>query len=252
MTPDELARVVWSAVAPATPPPPEGRPRVVPAADGPGWRSPLALRLAPGLARSSSALAQEAAARLAVHPDVGVVRVLGEGVLDVVLTPAAAGTVVARVLSAGGGAAPPAQSLATPGLPGPGRRRRDEPVFALVWAHSRARTVVALAAAQGIGPAEVGDLLTDPAETALLTALAASADDVARAIRADDGLWLLRRLAELAGRTHDWLDPETVVPRRVDDPVGPVHQARVALALATALVLGAGIDLLGLPRPVPV
>jgi len=252
MTPEQLARVVWAAVVPGTPPPGDGLPRVVPAADGPGWRSPAALRVARGLARPPSEVAREAAARLRGHPDVGAARALGDGTLDIVLTPAAAGTVVSRVLSGEGEDWTAPSRFATPALPRPGWRRRDDPVFALVWAHARARTVVTLAAAQGMEPGPVADLLADPAEGALLTALAAFPDDVSRAAPSGDTTSLLRRLAVLAGRTHDWLDRESVIPRRVDDRVTATHQARLALASATAAVLALGLDLLGLPRPVPV
>ncbi|MDQ2757459.1 MAG: DALR anticodon-binding domain-containing protein [Actinomycetota bacterium] len=255
MTPDRLALVVWSAVAPDAAPPPDGPPRMLPATEGPGWRSPVALRLAPSLGRSSRDLAHEAAARLRGHPDVGSVQVLGYGMLEVVLTPRAAGIVVTRVMAGETEVdlAVLTGRFATPPLPGPGRRRRDDPVFAVVWAHARARTVLSLAAGEGIGPAgAVGDLLAGPAEMALLTALAAFPHDVSRATRTGDAGSLLLRLVGLAGRTHDWLDLESVVPWRKDEPVTAVHHARVALAAAAAACLVRGLRLLDLPRPVRV
>lgn len=240
-----------------------------PAPQGPGWVTAAARRWAAASGRPAVEVAHLVADHVTRHPDVATAAVLGDGMLHVVLTPRASGAVVAAVLGSrapgwgalgegDSGGAPDGEDEHTgqdrqrlpgprPALPGPGGRRRGHPVFSVLWAHSRAAAVAGVA--QGLGveaTPRVGDLLCVPTEDALLTALAAFPDDVAGAV---DRAAFLPRLVDLSGRTHTWLDDDVVVPRATSDPVEPVHQARVALATATARVLATGLDLLGLPAP---
>lgn len=248
--PDALADAVRRAARGLGLEPP-GAVALVPATTGPGWSCAAARRWATALGAEPAELAEQLADVLRARPDVASASGTADGMLHVVLTPAAAGAVVPLVLADGScDRGWPVTPGPAPALPGPGERRRGHPVFDVVWAHSRARVAVA-----GVGwpdaavSTEVGDLLTDAREDALLTALAAFPAAVERAA---DRAALLRRATELAARTHAWLDEDDVLPRTHDDPVEPVHLARRALAAAAATVLAAALDQLGLPAPTPV
>lgn len=229
---------------------PRGDVVLVPATSGPGWSCAVARRWAPAQGAVPAELARRLADALRSRHDVASASGTTDGMLRVVLTPAAAGAVVPRLLADGArGRGWPVTPGPAPALPGPGERRRGHPVFDVVWAHSRARVAVA-----GVGwpdPAvstEVAGLLAGAREDALLTALAAFPAAVERAA---DRAALLRRATDLAARTHAWLDEDDVLPRS-HDPVEPVHLARRALAAAAAAVLAAALDQLGLPAPTPV
>ena len=254
MTPDALAAALRAALpAGDTDIPVDvvGRVRVVPAPDGPGWRSPLALVAAPSARMPPATLAASVAERLARHPAVASATVLGDGMLDVVLTPVAAGEVVARILGSTRTTSEGDVTLGPrPGLPAPGRRRPGDPAFLALWAHARAVTLVDQAARQGFSPTtDVADHLARDIDLRLLTALAALPDDAARAVARQDAAGFLRRVVDLATRTHAVLDAADVVPRTVGDPLTAGHGARIALVAAAGRELARGLRLLDLPTP---
>jgi arginyl-tRNA synthetase len=57
-----------------------------------------------------------------------------------------------------------------------------------------------------------------------------------------------RYLEDLAGTYHRFYDECRVLPQG-DEPVGPLHQARLVLCAATRQVLANGLDLLGVSAP---
>jgi arginyl-tRNA synthetase len=129
------------------------------------------------------------------------------------------------------------------------KRTNDNPVFYVQYAHARTHQVARNAAAAGVTREQFdAELLTDETESVLLGALAEFPRIVAQA-----GSWrephrVARYLEELAAAYHRWYDTCRVAPQG-DEPVQPVHSARLWLSDATGQVLRNGLTLIGVTAP---
>lgn len=224
-----------------------------PTADG-RWSSPAPVRLAAATGMPLVPLADRLAAALRARlgqpggeraPDAwGEVAVSATGFLLVTPGRGVLREVLVTVLGAGRAYARPHGSVPSlvmdPAVPV--RRTRDSRLFVVMWAHARCcvvldrvETVTASEAPGTPGTAGVP-------ERVLVLLLA----DLPRALTAagDDPTAVLRRLHEVAGATHQWLD-------RLD-PLG-VPQRRApewwAAIEATRQVLATGLDVLGVSAP---
>ena len=129
----------------------------------------------------------------------------------------------------------------------------DNPVYYVQYAHARTRSVARNAAAHGVSrdPEQAvfePAALDDPADAALLGALAQFPATVAQAAALREQHRLARYLEQLAASYHAWYGVTRVTPRG-DDPVGPGHVARLWLNDAVGQVLANGLGLLGVSAP---
>ena len=129
----------------------------------------------------------------------------------------------------------------------------DNPVYYVQYAHARTRSVARNAAAHGVSrdPEQTvfePAALDDPADAALLGALAQLPATVAQAAALREQHRLARYLEQLAASYHAWYGVTRVTPRG-DDPVGPGHVARLWLNDAVGQVLANGLGLLGVSAP---
>lgn len=90
--------------------------------------------------------------------------------------------------------------------------------------------------------------LTDPTETQLIARIAQFPAVVAKAAGLREPHRVARYLEDLAGDFHRWYDACRVIPLS-EDPVEPVHAARLALNDAAGQVLRNGLGLLGVSAP---
>ena len=136
------------------------------------------------------------------------------------------------------------------------RQTSENPVFYVQYAATRAASILRGAAELGIAepdPAEVDvSLLAHPLEGELLKALAEFPHVVATAAQLREPHRVARYLEEkVAKGAQRWFDEKVecrVLPRG-DDPVEPVHVARLLLWRATRTVLENGLRLLGVSAP---
>ena len=129
----------------------------------------------------------------------------------------------------------------------------DNPVYYVQYAHARTRSVARNAAEHGVSrdPEQAvfePAALDDPADAALLGALAQFPATVAQAAALREQHRLARYLEQLAASYHAWYGVTRVTPRG-DDPVGPGHVARLWLNDAVGQVLANGLGLLGVSAP---
>ncbi|GAB2474071.1 arginine--tRNA ligase [Jatrophihabitans fulvus] len=131
------------------------------------------------------------------------------------------------------------------------KRSNENPVFYVQYAHARTCNVTRNAEAHGIALDEFQpDLLTNPADAALLTALG----EYPRVLEAAVSLRAPHRVAHylesLAGTFHRWYDTdECRVTPRGDDPVTAANRTRAWVNEATKVVLSNGLALLGVTAP---
>ena len=129
----------------------------------------------------------------------------------------------------------------------------ENPVYYVQYAHARTRSVARNAAEHGVSrdPEQAvfePAALDDPADAALLGALAQFPATVAQAAALREQHRLARYLEQLAASYHAWYGVTRVTPRG-DDPVGPGHVARLWLNDAVGQVLANGLGLLGVSAP---
>ena len=130
------------------------------------------------------------------------------------------------------------------------RRRNDNPVYYVQYAHARIASLRREAAASGItrGPGYDPGLLSHARENDLLKALAEFPGVVATAAELRQPHRVARYLEDLAGAYHRFYDACRVLPRD-GDPSPDVGRARLWLAEAAAIVLANGLGLLGVTAP---
>jgi arginyl-tRNA synthetase len=124
---------------------------------------------------------------------------------------------------------------------------RDNPVWYVQYAHARCASVLRKAAALGMAP-EGADLstLNHPAELALIRRLADFPRQVEIAARAQEPHRIAGYLADLAADLHGhWNrgNDEPALRFLQDDPAASAP--KLALARATAVVISAGLAILG-------
>ncbi len=128
----------------------------------------------------------------------------------------------------------------------------DNPVYYVQYAHARTRSVARNAAEHGVvrdgGTAFDPAALDDPADAALLGALAQFPAVVARAAALREQHRVARYLERLAAAYHTWYGLTRVTPRG-DDPVTAGHVARLWLNDAVSRVIANGLGLLGVSAP---
>lgn len=129
------------------------------------------------------------------------------------------------------------------------KRTNDNPVFYVQYAHARTHQVARNAAAAGVTREQFdAALLTDETESVLLGSLAEFPRIVAQAATLREPHRVARYLEELAASYHRWYDTCRVAPQG-DEPVQPVHSARLWLSDAAGQVLRNGLTLIGVSAP---
>ena len=129
------------------------------------------------------------------------------------------------------------------------KRTNDNPVFYVQYAHARTHQVARNAAQAGVTREKFdASLLTDETESVLLGALAEFPRIVAQAATLREPHRVARYLEELAASYHRWYDTCRVAPQG-DEPVQPVHSARLWLSDAAGQVLRNGLTLIGVSAP---
>jgi arginyl-tRNA synthetase len=130
-----------------------------------------------------------------------------------------------------------------------GKRTNDNPVFYVQYAHARTCAVDRNAAASGVDrSAFAPELLTHPAESALLGLLQEFPRIVAQAAELREPHRVARYIEELAGSYHRWYDSCRVVPRG-DEEVEDLHRTRLWLNDAVRQVVANGLSLVGVSAP---
>ncbi|MAT60155.1 MAG: arginine--tRNA ligase [Micrococcales bacterium] len=131
------------------------------------------------------------------------------------------------------------------------KRSNDNPVYYVQYAHARISSVLRNAAALGIDWRATSldpGLLGQPAESALLGALAEFPGIVAGAAELREPHRVARYLEDLATAYHKFYDSCRVLPRGDAQPDG-TSIARLWLCAATRQVLANGLDLCGVSAP---
>ncbi|MCW2495417.1 arginine--tRNA ligase [Jatrophihabitans sp.] len=131
------------------------------------------------------------------------------------------------------------------------RQTNDNPVYYVQYAHARTRRIKANAETFGIGLDEFSaELLDQPADAALLTALSEFPRVVATAAEFRAPHRVAHYLESLAGVYHRWYDTkECRVTPQGDDEVSAGNRTRAWLNEATHVVLANGLRLLGVSAP---
>lgn len=125
----------------------------------------------------------------------------------------------------------------------------ENPVYYVQYAHARTCNVDRNAAEHGVRREAFDPALLDgQADEELLATLAQYPVIVAQAAELREPHRVARYLEELAGKYHSWYGASRVTPRG-DDPVSPVHEARLWLNDAAGQVLRNGLGLLGVSAP---
>ena len=129
------------------------------------------------------------------------------------------------------------------------RRSNDNPVYYVQYAHARTCNARRNAAEVGIGlDVFVPELLTNPFESALLTALSEFPRVVWTAAELRAPHRVARYLEDLAAAYHRWYDECRIIPKG-DDEITDVNRTRAWLNEATRVVLANGLRLLGVSAP---
>ncbi|WP_375481101.1 arginine--tRNA ligase [uncultured Jatrophihabitans sp.] len=129
------------------------------------------------------------------------------------------------------------------------KKSADNPVYYVQYAHARTCNAKRNAGEVGITLGVFApELLTDPHEAALLTALGEFPRVVATAAELRAPHRVARYLEELAGTYHRWYDTCRIIPKG-DEPITDVNRTRVWVNEATRVVLANGLDLLGVSAP---
>ena len=131
------------------------------------------------------------------------------------------------------------------------KHTNDNPVYYVQYAHARTRRIRRNAEAMGIGLTDFApELLDQPADAALLTALAEYPRIVATAAELRSPHRIAHYLEALAGVYHRWYDTKQcrVLPQG-DDPISAGNRTRAWLNEATHVVLANGLGLLAVSAP---
>ena len=131
------------------------------------------------------------------------------------------------------------------------QRTNDNPVFYVQYAHARISSVLRNAADLGIDWRAADfdpGLLTHEREGALLGVLAEFPRIIATAAELREPHRVCRYLEEVATAYHKFYDSCRVLPRG-EEPVEPLHVARLWLCAATRQVIANGLDLCGVSAP---
>jgi arginyl-tRNA synthetase len=129
------------------------------------------------------------------------------------------------------------------------RKSSDNPVYYVQYAHARTCNAKRNAAEVGIGlDVFVPELLENPRETVLLTALGDFPRVVATAAELRAPHRIARYLEDLAGNYHRWYDECRIIPK-ADEPIEDVNRTRAWVNEATRIVLANGLQLLGVSAP---
>lgn len=217
------------------------------------WVTPVAQRWAPELDLEPLELGRVLAQRLVDHHSIDAVEVAPSGLLSLTLADSDRSAIIDVVL----------EHEATYGLP-PGKRvpvvdvdghRGDLPVWLgsdpalrpAQLAHARLLRLVrnARAVRVEIRPSDRREDLGHVAERLLLVALADFPQRMDR--HEGDRAQQVRTVIDLAARADAWNQP--IRPMTVDEHVRGIHGARLALAVAAAIVLRNGLTRLGAPAP---
>jgi arginyl-tRNA synthetase len=134
------------------------------------------------------------------------------------------------------------------------KQSNENPVYYVQYAHARTRNVMRNAASYDItldNPDQFKpELLDQPADAALLTALGEYVRIVATAAELRAPHRVSHYLESLAGIYHRWYDTdECRVTPKGDAPVTEANRARAWLNEATSVVLANGLGLLGVTAP---
>jgi arginyl-tRNA synthetase len=191
------------------------------------YATSVALRAAPALELAPRELAAWLADALRTHPTIEAAEVTGPGFVNLTLAPSARHAVLARILREGDRYGGPHRQAETDG-------ELDEARYV----HARMSALVRHAAALDVPLGERYELLTEPAERALIRVLAEF--PTARRLGA-----YLRRLA---GAGHAFDASCRTLPMG-DEPTTELHKARRALVEATRQVLANGLRGLGQHPP---
>ena len=246
------------------------------------YASTLALRTAGRVGVAPRELAGWLASALAERPEVADADVAGPGFLNLRLTAAARGALVAEVLSAGddhgtvGEDAAAVETLVERRVRAaaelvqavgadaaryalarspekavrevPTRRTLDNPLFRVQYAHARAVALARNAADLGVQPGVHLELLTHPCEGELIGIIGEFAAVVRTAAASGETHRVTRHLEALADAFLDVHDTCCVLPRG-DEEVTELHRARLATVAAARQVLANGLGLLGVAAP---
>jgi arginyl-tRNA synthetase len=131
------------------------------------------------------------------------------------------------------------------------KHTNENPVYYVQYAHARTCNVARNARSVDIGlDAFDPELLTNPADTALLTALGEYPRIVASAASLRAPHRIAHYLESLAGTYHRWYDTDEcrVIPKG-DAPITAANRTRSWLNAATRVVLANGLGLLGVHAP---
>jgi len=129
------------------------------------------------------------------------------------------------------------------------RKKNDNPVFYVQYAHARISSVLRNAAELGVDKGDLDpNLLDHERENDLLGALGEFPRVVATAAELREPHRVARYLEELAGVYHRFYDSCRVLPQG-DDDVTDLNRARLWLCEATRTVLANGLELLGVSAP---
>jgi arginyl-tRNA synthetase len=131
------------------------------------------------------------------------------------------------------------------------KRTNENPVYYVQYAHARTCNVRRRAESVGIGLTDfVPELLTNPADAALLTALGEYPRIVDTAAKLRAPHRISHYLEELAGTYHRWYDTDEcrIVPKG-DDDITPANRTRAWVNEATRVVLANGLQLLSVSAP---
>jgi len=131
------------------------------------------------------------------------------------------------------------------------KRSNDNPVYYVQYAHARTRRIRRNAESVGIGLDEFQpELLDQPADGALLTALSEYPRIVATAAELRSPHRIAHYLESLAGVYHRWYDTKEcrVLPQG-DDEITAGNRTRAWLNEATHVVIANGLGLLGVSAP---
>ena len=131
------------------------------------------------------------------------------------------------------------------------RQTNDNPVFYVQYAHARLSSILRKAAELGVSLSATGfdaELLSHEREGDLLRALGEFPGVLAHAAGLREPHRVARYLESLAATFHRFYDACRVLPMG-DEPVEPLHRARLVLVEATRMVLADGLHLLGVSAP---
>jgi len=129
------------------------------------------------------------------------------------------------------------------------RKKNDNPVFYVQYAHARISSVLRNAVELGVDKGELDpNLLDHERENDLLGALGEFPRVVTTAAELREPHRVARYLEELAGVYHRFYDACRVLPQG-DDDVTDLNRARLWLCEATRTVLANGLELLGVSAP---